>query len=144
VLINSKQGAFLCATLEDLGHPHPPYTIGNRQHHCHMIHQWKNRTKTHKNNGYSFLLHKRQSQTGSVQCVLGPRLLKFSRLFHKTPFDGTSQKNTRNSEKPMNRKGIRDSALRGCDNTSGKAGAHIIIIPLGDDSSSSGDSAVSL
>jgi hypothetical protein len=28
-------------------------------------------------------------------------------------------------ERPLNRKGIRDSALRGCANTSGKAGAQI-------------------
>jgi hypothetical protein len=45
------------------------------------------------------------------------------------------------SEQPMNRKGIRDSALRGCVNTSGKAGAHILHIPLGDESSPSGDRA---
>jgi hypothetical protein len=29
----------------------------------------------------------------------------------------------------MNRKGIRDSALRGCVNTSGKAGPHILHLP---------------
>jgi hypothetical protein len=36
-------------------------------------------------------------------------------------------------EHPINRKGIRDSALRGCANTSGKAGAQIPHLPLGDD-----------
>jgi hypothetical protein len=50
---------------------------------------------------------------------------------------------THASEQPINRKGIRDSALRGCVNTSGKAGAKILHVPLGDDSSPSGDSAVS-
>jgi hypothetical protein len=45
-------------------------------------------------------------------------------------------------EQPINRKGIRDSALRGCVNTSGKASAQIIHPPLGDESSLSGDSAV--
>jgi hypothetical protein len=34
------------------------------------------------------------------------------------------------SEKPMNRKVIRDSALLGCVNTSGKARAHILHLPL--------------
>jgi hypothetical protein len=34
-------------------------------------------------------------------------------------------------ELPMNRKGIRDSALRGCVNTSGKAGAQIPHLPPG-------------
>jgi hypothetical protein len=48
----------------------------------------------------------------------------------------------RASELPINWKGIRDSALRGFDNTSGKAGAQILHIPLGDDSSPSGGSAV--
>jgi hypothetical protein len=32
-------------------------------------------------------------------------------------------------ERPINRKGIRDSALRGCVNTSGKAGAQILHPP---------------
>jgi hypothetical protein len=45
-------------------------------------------------------------------------------------------------EQPINRKGIRDSALRGCVNTSGKASAQILHLPLGDDSSRSGDNAV--
>jgi hypothetical protein len=41
-------------------------------------------------------------------------------------------------EHPINRKGIRDSALRGCVNTSGKAGAQMPHLPLGDDSSPMG------
>jgi hypothetical protein len=45
-------------------------------------------------------------------------------------------------EQPINRKGIQDSALRGCVNTSGKASAQILHLPLGDDSSPSGDNAV--
>jgi hypothetical protein len=35
-------------------------------------------------------------------------------------------------ERPINREGIQDSALRGCVNTSGKAGAQIPQLPLGD------------
>jgi hypothetical protein len=45
-------------------------------------------------------------------------------------------------EQPINRRGTRDSALQGCVNTSGKAGAQILHLPLGDDSSPSGDNAV--
>jgi hypothetical protein len=37
-------------------------------------------------------------------------------------------------ERPINRKGIRDSALRACVKTSDKAGAKIPHLPLGDDS----------
>jgi hypothetical protein len=44
-------------------------------------------------------------------------------------------------EQPINRKGIQDSALRGCVNTSGKASAQILHPYLGDDSSPSGDNA---
>jgi hypothetical protein len=42
------------------------------------------------------------------------------------------------NEQPINRKVIRDSALRGCVNTSGKAGARIPHPPLGNDSSPRG------
>jgi hypothetical protein len=38
-------------------------------------------------------------------------------------------------EQPVNRKGTRESALRGCVNTSGKAGEQIPHLPLGDDTS---------
>jgi hypothetical protein len=41
-------------------------------------------------------------------------------------------------KQPLNWKGIRDSALRGCVNNSGKAGAQIPHFPLGDDSSTRG------
>jgi hypothetical protein len=41
-------------------------------------------------------------------------------------------------ERPINQEGIRDSALRGCVNTSCQARAQIPHVPLGDDSSPSG------
>jgi hypothetical protein len=46
-------------------------------------------------------------------------------------------------KRPINWKGIRDSAVRGCVNTSDKAGAQIPHPPLGDDSPPpGGDNAV--
>jgi hypothetical protein len=45
-------------------------------------------------------------------------------------------------EQPINRGGVRDSALRGCVNTSGKASTQILHLPLGDDSSPSGDNTL--
>jgi hypothetical protein len=66
VFINAKEGAVLRTTLEELGHPQPPHTNGNRQYHCHMIQQWYNNTKTHKSNGYALLLDKRQSETRTI------------------------------------------------------------------------------
>jgi hypothetical protein len=41
-------------------------------------------------------------------------------------------------KQPINQKGILDSALRGCFNTSGKAVTQIPRLPLGDDSSPRG------
>jgi hypothetical protein len=41
-------------------------------------------------------------------------------------------------EQLINQKGVRDSALRRCVNTSGKASAQILHLPLGDDSSPRG------
>jgi hypothetical protein len=67
VFINAKEGAVLRTTLEELGYRHPPpHTIGNRQYHRHRLHQWHNKTKTHKSNGYTFLLDKRQSQARAI------------------------------------------------------------------------------
>jgi hypothetical protein len=43
-----------------------PHTFRNRQHHCHRLQQWNNKTKTHKSNGYTFLLDKRQSQAREI------------------------------------------------------------------------------
>jgi hypothetical protein len=45
-------------------------------------------------------------------------------------------------ERPINRKGIRHSALRGCVNTSGKTGPQIPHLPMGDDSPPWGNNAV--
>jgi hypothetical protein len=49
VFINAKEGA-----------------LENRKYHCHRIHQWHNKTKTHKSNGNAFLLDKRQSETRAI------------------------------------------------------------------------------
>jgi hypothetical protein len=43
-----------------------PHTVRNRQHHCHRLQKWHNKTKRHKSNGYAFLLDKRQSQTRAI------------------------------------------------------------------------------
>jgi hypothetical protein len=44
--------------------------------------------------------------------------------------------------RPVNQKGIQDSALRGCVNTSGKASAQKPQLPLGDNSPPWGDNAI--
>jgi hypothetical protein len=66
VFIDAKKGAVLCTTLEELGHPQPPHTNGDRQYHRHRLQQWHNKTKTDKSNGYAFLLDQRQSKTRTI------------------------------------------------------------------------------
>jgi hypothetical protein len=75
--------------------PSASHTNGDRQYHRHRLQQWHNKTKTHKRNGYAFLLDQRQSKTRTISCVLGHGLPKCGRLFHKTSFAGASQKNAR-------------------------------------------------
>jgi hypothetical protein len=76
---------------------------------------------------------------GQFKIYWGPGFQNLVDYFtkHHSP---THHKQIRNvyihaDERPINRKGIQDSALRGCLNTSGKAGAQIPQLPLGDDSS---------
>jgi hypothetical protein len=52
VFINAKEGAVLRTALEE--------------YHRHRLQQWHNKTKTHKSNGYAFLLDKRQSQARAI------------------------------------------------------------------------------
>jgi hypothetical protein len=66
VFINAKEGAVLLYNIEIIRAPSAPHTNGNRQYHCHRIHQWHNKTKAHKSNGYAFLLDKRQSETRAI------------------------------------------------------------------------------
>jgi hypothetical protein len=66
VFINAKEGVVLRTTLEELGHPQPLHTNGDRKYHLHRLQQWHNKTKTHKSNGYAFFLDKRQSKTRPV------------------------------------------------------------------------------
>jgi hypothetical protein len=39
--------------------PKSPHTNGDRQYYRHRLHQWHNKTKMNKSNGYALLLDKR-------------------------------------------------------------------------------------
>jgi hypothetical protein len=76
---------------------------------------------------------------GQFKIYLGPGFQNLADYFTKQ-HSPAHHKRIRNvyihaDELPINRKGIRDSALRGCVNTSCKAGAQIPKPPLGDYSS---------
>jgi hypothetical protein len=85
-----------------------------------------------------FLLDNRQNQARAIKCVLGPGYQNLADYFIK-PHSPAHHKRMREinihaDEQPINRKRIRDYALRGCVNTSGKSDAQILHLPLGDDS----------
>jgi hypothetical protein len=148
VFINAKEGAVLRTTLEELGHPHPPTPL-----------ETDNTTSTEYINGtikqkrtkaidMCFYWIKDRVKQGQFNVYWGPGYRNLADYFtkHHSP---AHHKRMREiyiyaSENPMNRKGTQDSALRGCVNTSGKAGAHILHLPLGDESSPSGDRAASI
>jgi hypothetical protein len=83
---------------------------------------------------------------GQFNVYWGPRYQKLADYFtkHHLPAHHTRMRKIyiHADEQPINRKGIRDSALQGCVNTSGKASAQTLRLPLGDHSSPSGDNAV--
>jgi hypothetical protein len=146
VFINAKEGAVLRTTLQELGHPQPPtpmetdITTATGYSNCTI------KQKRTKAMDMRFYWIKDRVKQGQFNVYWGPGYQNLadyftkyhSRAHHKRMRDIHIHAN----ELPINRKGIRDSALRVCVNTSGKAGAQILHLPLGDDSSPSGDKAV--
>jgi hypothetical protein len=146
VSINFKEGAVLRTTLEELGHRQPPTAM-----------KTDNTTATGYINGsikqkhtnamdMRFYWIKDRVKQGQFNVYWGPGYQNLADYFTKH-HSLAHHKRMRKiyihaHEQPINQKGIRDSALRGCVNTSSNAGAHILHLPLGDDSSCSGDNAV--
>jgi hypothetical protein len=140
VFINAKEGAVLRTTLEELGHTNTPPTPMETD----------NTTATGYSNGtikqkrtkamdMHFYWIKDRVKQGQFNVHRGPGFQNLADYFTKY-HSPAHHKRIRDvyihaDERPINRKGIRDSALRGCVNTSGKAGAQIPHLPLGDDSS---------
>jgi hypothetical protein len=142
VFINAKEGAVPRTTLEELGHPKPPTPI-----------ETDNTTATGYSNGtikqertkaidMCFYWIKERLKQGQFNVYWGPGCQKLADYFtkHHSPAHLKRMREIyiHADEQPINRKGIRDSALGGFVNTSGKAGAQILHLPLGDDSSPRG------
>jgi hypothetical protein len=142
VFINAKEGAVLRATLEELGHKHPPTPM-----------ETNNTTATGCSNGtikqkrtsamnMRFYWIKDRVKQGQFKIYWGPGFQNLADYFtkHHLPAHHKRRRDVyiHADERPINRKVIRDSALRGRVNTSGKAGAKILHLPLGDDSSPHG------
>jgi hypothetical protein len=77
---------------------------------------------------------------GQFKTYWGPGSRNLADYFtkHHSPAHYSQDVYNHADERPINREGIRDSALRGCVNTSYKAGAQIPHLPLGDDASPCG------
>jgi hypothetical protein len=147
VFINAKEGAVLRTTLEELGHPQPPTPLETDNTTATGYSNSTIKQKCTKAMDMRFCWIKDRVKQGQFNVSWGPGYQNLENYFtkHPSPVHHKRMREiyTHASEQPINRKGIRDSALRGCVNTSGKSGAQIPHPPLGDDSSPSGDSAVS-
>jgi hypothetical protein len=146
VFINAKEGAVLCTTLEELGHPHPPTPMETEIPTAPGYINGTIKQKRTKAMDMRFYWIKDRVKQGQFNVYWGPGYQKLADYFtkHHSPAHHKKMReiHIHADEQLINRKGIRDSALRGCVNTPGKAGAKILHHPLGDDSSPSGDNAV--
>jgi hypothetical protein len=139
VFINAKEGSVLRTTLEKLGHPQPPTpmeadnTTATGYSNCTI------KQKRTKAMDMRFFWIKDRMKQGQFNVYWGPGFQNLADYFtkHLSP---AQHKRIRNvyihaGERPISWKGIPHSVLRGCVNTSDKAGEQIPHLPLGDDSS---------
>jgi hypothetical protein len=133
VLINAKEGGVLLTTLEELGHPQPPTPM-----------ETDNTTSTGYSNGtikqkrtkamdMRFYWIKDRVKQGQFNVYWGPGYQHLADYFikHHSPVHHKRMCEIyiHADKQPINQKGIRDSALRGCVNTSGKAGVQVLHLP---------------
>jgi hypothetical protein len=136
VFINAKEGAVLRTTLEELGHEQPPTSIETDNTTATGYSNGTIKQKRTKAMDMRFYRIKDRVKQGQFNVYWGPGYQNLADYFTKH-HSLAHHKRMREiyihaDERPINRKGIRDSALRGCVNTSGKAGAQIPHPPLGD------------
>jgi hypothetical protein len=142
VFINAKEGAVLRKTLEEVGHPQPPTPMETYNTTATGYSNGKIKQKRTKAMDMHFYWIKYRVKQGQCNVYWGTGYQNLADYFtkHHSPAHHKIMREIciHADEQPINRKGIRDSALRGCVNTSGKAGAQILHLPLGDDSSPRG------
>jgi hypothetical protein len=142
VFINAKEGAVLSTTLEELGNPQPPTPMETENTTVTGYINGTIKQKRTKAIDMRFYWIKDRVKQGQFNVFWGPGYKNLADYFtkHNSPAHHKRMReiNIHADERLINRKGIRDSALRGCVNTSGKAGAQIPHLPLGCDSSPRG------
>jgi hypothetical protein len=141
VFINTKEGAVLRTTLEELGHPQPPTPMETYNTTATGYINGTIKQKRTKAMDMRFYWIKDRVKQGQFD-VYWVRAIKIWGTISQNIIRRRIKKKCdiyiHANEHSISRKGIRDSALRGCVNTSGKAGAQIPHLPLGDDSSPRG------
>jgi hypothetical protein len=133
VFINAKEGAVIRKTLEELGHPYPPTPLEPDNTTATSYSNGKIKQKRTKATDMRFYWIKDRVKQGQFNVYWGPGYRNSADYFtkHHSPAHHKRMREIyiHASEQPINRKGIRDSALRGCVNTSGKASAQILHPP---------------
>jgi hypothetical protein len=66
VFKDAKEGAVIRATLEELGHSHPPTPLETNNSTATGYSNGIINKKRHKSNGYAIFLNKRQSQARAI------------------------------------------------------------------------------
>jgi hypothetical protein len=129
VFINAKEGAVLRTTLEELGHTQPPTPMETDNTTAAGYSNDTIKQKRTKAMDMRFYWIKDRVKQGQFNAYWGPGFQKLEDYFtkHHSPAHHKRMREIyiHADKRPINRKGIRDSALRGCVNTSGKAGAQI-------------------
>jgi hypothetical protein len=135
VFINAKEGSVLCTALEELGHPQPPTPMETDKTTATGYINGTIKQKLTKAMDMRFYWIKYRVKQGQFNVYWGPGYQNLAEYFtkHHSPAHHKIMRDIyiHDEEHPINRKGIRDSELRGCVNTSGKAGAQIPHPPPG-------------
>jgi hypothetical protein len=135
VFINAKEGAVLRTILEELGHPQRPTPMETDNTTATGYINGTIKQKRTKAMDMRFYWIKDRVKQGQFHVYWGPGYQNLADYFtkHHSPAHHKIMREIFiHAERPINWKGIRDSALRGCVNTSGKAGAQIPHLPGGD------------
>jgi hypothetical protein len=136
VFINAKEGDVLRTTLEELGHKQPPIPMETDNTTTTGYSNGTIKQTRTKAMGMQFYWIKDQVKQGQFKIYWGPGFQNLADNFtkHHSPAHHRRIRDVyiHADERPINRRGIRDSSLRGCVNTSGKAGAQIPHLPVGD------------
>jgi hypothetical protein len=137
--IDAKEGAVLRTTLEESGHPQPPKPMETDNTTATGYSNGTIKQKRTKAMDMRFYWIKDRVKQGQFKGYWGPGFQNLADYFtkHHSPAQHARMRDVyiHANERPINQTGIRDSALRGCVNISGKAGAQIPHLPLGDYSS---------